>query len=150
MVNNLKVLSEKASDFEVMLGLENKEGTDATNLCCHAEELIAAVETVNSDNLKITLDIGHANLTCGGDSEKLKAFVRNVAPHVIHMHIHDNGGKWTSTYDGDEHLAPGKGTVDYTVLKEIHNYRGIYNLEVFSMKDVIAGKSELLRYLFQS
>jgi len=66
---------------------------------------------------------------------------------VIHMHMHDNSGKWTSTYDGDEHLAPGKGTVDYTVLKEVHNYRGIYNLEVFSMTDVISGKNTLMKFL---
>ncbi|WP_370573597.1 sugar phosphate isomerase/epimerase family protein [Methanomethylovorans sp.] len=150
MISNLKELAAQATDCGVMLGLENKEGTDPTNLCCRAEELVAAVEAVNSDNLKITLDIGHANLTCGGDPYKLRAFVRTVAPYVVHMHMHDNGGKWTSNYDGDEHLAPGKGTVDYTVLKEIHNYRGIYNLEVFSMPDVLTGKSTLLKYLDRS
>lgn len=150
MVANLKELAIKASDCGVMLGLENKEGTDPTNLCCQAEELVAAVEAVNSDNLKITLDIGHANLTCGGNPNKLRTFVRTVAPYVIHMHMHDNGGKWTSNYDGDEHLAPGKGTVDYEVLKEIRNYRGIYNMEVFSMEDVLSGKSTLLKYLGKS
>lgn len=150
MVSNLKELTAQASDCGVMLGLENKEGTDPTNLCCQAEELVAAVEAVNSDNLKITLDIGHANLTCAGDSNKLRAFVRTVAPYVIHMHMHDNGGKWTSNYDGDEHLAPGKGTVDYAALKEVRNYQGIYNMEVFSMEDVISGKSTLLKYLGKS
>lgn len=150
MVSNLKELAAQAADCEVMLGLENKEGTDPTNLCYLAEELVAAVEAVNSDNLKITLDIGHANLTCGGNPNKLRTFVRTVAPYVIHMHMHDNGGKWTSNYDGDEHLAPGKGTVDYEVLKEIRNYRGIYNMEVFSMEDVLSGKSTLLKYLGKS
>lgn len=150
MVSNLKQLATQAVDCGVMLGLENKEGTDPTNLCCQAEELVAAVEAVNSDNLKITLDIGHANLTCGGDANKLRAFVRTVAPYVIHMHMHDNGGKWTSNYDGDEHLAPGKGTVDYTVLKEVADYRGIYNMEVFSMEDVVSGRSILLKYLDKS
>lgn len=150
MVSNLKKLAAQADDCGVMLGLENKEGTDPTNLCCQAEELVAAVEAVNSDNLRVTLDIGHANLTCGGDPDQLKTFVRTVASYVIHMHMHDNGGKWTSNYDGDEHLAPGKGTVDYTVLKEIHNYQGIYNLEVFSMSDVMTGKSTLLKYLSKS
>ncbi len=147
MVSNLKQLATQAADCGVMLGLENKEGTDSTNLCCLAEELVTAVETVNSDNLKITLDIGHANLTCGGDNDKLRTFVRTIAPHVIHMHMHDNSGKWTSTYDGDEHLAPGRGNVDYTVLKEIPNYGGIYNLEVFSMPDVRSGKATLMQCL---
>ena len=147
MVSNLKELAIQAADRGIILGLENKEGTDPTNLCCQAEELVAAVEAVNLDNLKITLDIGHANLTCGGNSEKLRTFVKTVAPYVVHMHMHDNGGKWTSNYDGDEHLAPGKGTVDYKILKEIPNYRGIYNMEVFSMEDVFCGKATLLKYL---
>ncbi len=147
MVSNLKQLAAQAADLGVMLGLENKEGTDPTNLCCLAEELVAAVEAVNSDDLMITLDIGHANLTCGGDPDKLRTFVRTVSSHVVHMHMHDNGGKWTSTYDGDEHLAPGRGNTDYTVLKEIHNYRGIYNLEVFSMSDVRSGKATLMQCL---
>ncbi|WP_321420381.1 sugar phosphate isomerase/epimerase family protein [uncultured Methanomethylovorans sp.] len=91
MISNLKELATQAANYGVMLGLENKEGTDHTNLCCQAEELVDAVEAVNSDNLKITLDIGHANLACRGNSEKLRTFAKVVAPYVVHMH--DNGGR---------------------------------------------------------
>ncbi|WP_367344229.1 sugar phosphate isomerase/epimerase family protein [Methanomethylovorans sp.] len=147
MVANLKQLAAQATDYGVILGLENKEGTDPINLCCSAEELVTAVEAVNSDNLKITLDLGHANLTCGGDHSKLRTFVTTVLSHVVHMHLHDNGGKWTSTYNGDEHLSPGSGNTDYTALRHVHNYRGIYNLEVFSMPDVRSGKATLVQCL---
>jgi sugar phosphate isomerase/epimerase len=149
MVANLKILASDAQDSGVMLGLENKEGTSTGNLCCDAAELVRAVEAVNSDNLGATFDIGHANLTCGGDKNKLQQFVKTIASHVIHVHVHDNGGVWTDEYDGDQHLAPGAGTIDYTVLRELknENYKGIFNMEVFSMDDVRTGKSTLKKAL---
>lgn len=143
MVENLKVLASTAEDQGVMLGLENKEGTDPYNLCCKAKELVRAVEAVNSGSLKATFDIGHANLTCGGDPEKLRSFVEILKEHIVHLHVHDNGGQWTETYDGDEHMAPGKGCVDFSVLDLLSGYKGVYNLEVFSMEDVLQGKKTL-------
>ncbi len=147
MVENLKVLVSTAEDQGVILGLENKEGTDPYNLCCKAEELVRAVKAVNSGSLKATFDIGHANLTCGGDPVKLRSFVEVLEEHIVHLHLHDNGGKWTEIYDGDEHMAPGKGCVDFSVLNLLSGYRGVYNLEVFSMEDVLLGKKTLEKAL---
>ncbi|MEZ5334655.1 MAG: sugar phosphate isomerase/epimerase [Methanolobus sp.] len=149
MVSYLKLLAAEAEDSGVMLGLENKEGTSTGNLCCNVDEQVRAIEAVNSDYLGATFDIGHANLTCGGDSTKLREFVKTLAPHVVHVHVHDNGGVWSDEYDGDQHLAPGSGSIDYTVLKELKGYRGIYNMEVFSMEDVRAGKETLRNALLR-
>ncbi len=143
MIKNLCTLASAAEDYGVMLGLENKEGTDPFNFCCKVEELSRVIEIVNSENLKATLDIGHANLTCGGDPEKLRTFVLTLKKHVIHLHLHDNSGQWTEMYDGDEHMAPGKGCTDFSVLKLLSGYKGIYNLEVFSLDDVLFGKNTL-------
>ncbi|AKB34852.1 Sugar phosphate isomerase/epimerase [Methanosarcina siciliae C2J] len=147
MVNNLSFLASRAEDYGVTLGLENKEGTDPLNFCCEAEELARTIEIVNSDPLKATFDIGHANLTCGGDSEKLRNFVRTLQKHIMHLHLHDNSGQWTEKYDGDEHMAPGKGCVDFSVLKLLSGYRGVYNLEVFSLEDVQFGKQTIEKAL---
>ncbi|MDI3539416.1 MAG: hypothetical protein PWQ52_539 [Methanolobus sp.] len=144
MVRNLGILAQDAEEHNVMLGLENKEGTDQGNLCIEAEELIRAVEEVNSDNLGITFDIGHANLTCGGNMLKLREFAGKIARHVVHVHVHDNRGIWLEQYDGDEHLAPGDGIIDYSVLSELTAYRGIFNMEVFSMEDIVKGKGTIL------
>ncbi|KXS44682.1 MAG: xylose isomerase domain-containing protein [Methanolobus sp. T82-4] len=143
MIENLRSLAKKASDYGVMLGLENKEGTDPGNLCTEVGEQIKAIEEVNSDNLGATLDIGHANLTCGGDMLKLREFARKLAPYIVHVHVHDNMGVWSENYDGDEHMAPGDGIIDYDVLKEIKGYKGIFNMEVFSMEDVAKGRATL-------
>ncbi len=143
MVKNLNKLASLAEDYGVTLGLENKEGTDPSNFCCDAEELSRTIEAVNSENLKATFDIGHANLTCGGDPEKLREFVRTLQKHIVHLHLHDNSGQWTEKYDGDEHMAPGEGCADFSVLKLLSGYRGVYNFEVFSLEDLIFGKKTL-------
>lgn len=144
MVKNLIALARIAEDNNVMLGLENKEATDKGNLCTSAEEIIRAVEDVNSDNLGMTFDIGHANLTCGGDMVQLARFASSIASHVVHVHVHDNRGKGDDLHFGDEHLAPGDGIIDYRVLKELKGYQGIYNMEVASVNEVIRGKKVLL------
>ncbi|AKB53359.1 xylose isomerase [Methanosarcina sp. A14] len=143
MVKNLNKLASLAEDYGVTLGLENKEGTDPSNFCCEAKELSRTIEAVNSEHLKATFDIGHANLTCGGDPEKLMEFVQTLQKHIIHLHLHDNSGQWTEMYDGDEHMAPGEGCVDFSVLKLLSGYRGVYNFEVFSLEDLLFGKKTL-------
>jgi len=142
MVENLRLLSVQAGDCGVILGLENKEGTDPANLCCTAEELLRAIEEVNSRFLRITFDTGHANLTYGGDMERLRGFVKKIKGYTAHVHVHDNTGTTDEKYFGDMHFAPGEGNIDFTLLKEL-NFDGVYNLEVFSIEDVRTGKRML-------
>ena len=40
-------------------------------------------------------------------------------------------------------MAPGKGCADFSVLKLLSGYRGVYNLEVFSLEDLRFGKKTL-------
>jgi sugar phosphate isomerase/epimerase len=146
MLETLRHLSAFASDRGVMLGLENKEGTDQ-DLCCAYSELLRAVIEVDSPALGITLDVGHANLTCRGDQGSLRHFVRQVAEHVIHVHVHDNYGSPGGEYNGDLHMAPGSCSIDYSVLQELGDFKGIYNLEVFCLEDIIEGKRTLGKYI---
>lgn len=143
MVSGFKRLSKFARDANVTLGLENKEGTDPDNLCISASDLARAIDEVDSPNLRATFDIGHANLTCGGNQEKLREFAMQIKDHIAHIHVHDNHGYLTEKYWGDLHGAPGTGVIDYSILKDLGS-RGIHNLEVFSMEDVRAGKKMLM------
>ncbi|MDD5473866.1 MAG: sugar phosphate isomerase/epimerase [Candidatus Methanoperedens sp.] len=142
MVGNLRKLASKAGNCGIIIGLENKEGTDPTNLCCEARELLRAIKEVDSPFLKATFDIGHANLTCGGDTGKLRDFARELGDSVAHVHVHDNTGKNSEKYFGDLHGAPGEGCIDFTVLEEL-DCNAVYNLEVFSMEGVRTGKTML-------
>ncbi|HEX7575022.1 MAG TPA: sugar phosphate isomerase/epimerase family protein [Candidatus Methanoperedens sp.] len=146
MISNLSRIAKFAQDRNVMLGLENKEGTDPENLCISASELIEAIERTGSPNLGATFDIGHANLTCSGNPEKLRQFSKMMKDHVVHVHVHDNTGLLTEQYHGDLHRAPGNGIIDFSVLDEL-DFNGVYNLEVFSIQDIKAGKKILRKFV---
>ena len=143
MVSGLSGLAKFAGDANVTLGLENKEGTDPLNLCISASGLIKAIREIGSPNVGVTFDIGHANLTCEGNQEKLREFANEIKDHVAHVHVHDNHGYPTENFGGDLHGAPGTGVIDFSILKELR-FNGVYNLEVFSVEDVKAGKKMLL------
>ncbi len=142
MISGLSDIAGFAENRNVMLGLENKEGTDPSNLCCFASELIEAIERINSTNMRATFDIGHANLTCNGDPSKLRDFACVIRKYVAHVHVHDNSGIMTEKYWGDLHGAPGTGNIDFSVLEEL-DFNGVYNLEVFSVEDIRKGKEVL-------
>ena len=146
MISNLSNIAKFSQDRNVTLGLENKEGTDPKNLCISASELVEAIERTGSQNLGATFDIGHANLTCKGNPEKLRHFLKIIKDHVVHVHVHDNTGSLTEQYWGDLHSAPGNGMIDFSVLGEL-DFNGVYNLEVFSIEDVKAGKKILRKFV---
>jgi sugar phosphate isomerase/epimerase len=143
MISGLSSLSKFAEDANVMLGLENKEGTDQNNLCISASDLIKAIEEIGSPNLRATFDIGHANLTCEGNQDKLREYAKELRNHIAHIHIHDNSGFLTEKFWGDLHGAPGTGVIDFSLLKDL-KFKGVHNLEVFSLEDVRTGKKMLL------
>jgi sugar phosphate isomerase/epimerase len=143
MVSGLSCLLKFAEDANITLGLENKEGTDPNNLCISATDLIKAIEETGSPNLRATFDIGHANLTCGGNQVKLREFAEKLKNHIVHVHIHDNQGFLTEKFWGDLHGAPGTGVIDFSILNDLR-FNGVYNLEVFSIEDVRVGKKMLL------
>lgn len=146
MIENLKQLASYAEDHGVMLGLENKEGTNPENLCTTPEEIIRVIKEVGSENLAITFDIGHANLTCKGDQKKLATFTEKLRERIVHIHIHDNMGENTTQYHGDTHSAIGTGCIDFNILHKI-KYNGIYNLEMFSTEEIRKSRKLLKNYL---
>jgi len=73
---------------------------------------------------------------------KLRDFVRELNGHPVHVHVHDNSGVLAENYFGDLHGAPGEGNIDFSVLMEL-DFKGVFNLEVFSMDAVRTGKNVL-------
>jgi sugar phosphate isomerase/epimerase len=73
------------------------------------------------DDLGLTLDLGHANL-----SGQIQAFIATFPDRIVHVHASDNEGNY------DAHLGIGYGTIDWKnvakALKSI-NYRGTMMLE---------------------
>lgn len=122
-VDALKELSRHAEDHGVKLCLENMPDLEKL-LCRTPSEIFGMIESVGSDSLGMTFDVGHAN-TMRNVSEFLKEKGK-----FTHVHIHDNNGK------KDEHLELGKGKVGWgRVLSELSDFKGMMVIEARSIEE---------------
>ena len=64
-------------------------------------ELVELVQMVNSSAVRITLDVGHADLADG-----LRPAFETFAPYLRHIHVHDCDGQ-------RDHREVGKGKLDF-------------------------------------
>lgn len=68
------------------------------------ETLQALIETVNSDLLKVCLDIGHLHVF---SRVPCSVWFDSLGDNIIYCHFNDNHG------EVDEELPPGDGTLDW-------------------------------------
>lgn len=126
---NLKYLApfiEHAKQAGVGIALENMVdfGGNRRRYCGgDAFELLELVETINDPDVGICLDTGHAHLSGIDNAE----FIRLAGKHLKCTHVNDN------RRDGDRHLPPFFGTVDWKsvmqALDEI-GYEGDFSFEL--------------------
>ncbi len=118
LLDSLRELVPLAEELGIIIAIENIWTPNNT-----PERLIDACETINSPNLGVCYDSGHANLMHSQrhyeettatnywrehgpvpwDSEILE----KLLPYVVTCHLQDNHG------DGDYHLVPGAGNIDW-------------------------------------
>ena len=113
---SIKELNEYGEDLGVLTTVENMPTFDAM-IYKNIDQLD---EFLNSIDMGMTLDIGHANHV--GYSPEAMIF-----DSIKHVHVHDNFG------DDDAHLALGEGSIDLKCIinaLEKKNYKGIYIIEV--------------------
>lgn len=118
MVENLKKIAEAAEDAGVELCLENLSSKEKA-ICVETSEIKKVLERVNMENLKVTLDVAHANTTKSGPLH----YVKELKDDIAHLHVSDNTG-------ADDHLPIGQGNIDFEeVLRELMPYDGILMVE---------------------
>lgn len=86
------------------------------------QDLCEMLDEINSDAVGMCFDTGHAHM-CGNVCDAMKA-----ARRIIYIHASDNNSR------KDEHLMPGKGTIDWPALSAAmsgKNYDGVFMLETF-------------------
>jgi len=72
--------------------------------------LLEIAEGVNDARLRLCLDVGHVNAY---SDVPVETWLRILAPHISHFHIHSNAG------DADTHSAPGEGSVDVEAIMDL-------------------------------
>jgi sugar phosphate isomerase/epimerase len=115
----LRDLLKYAATKGIVISLEN--------LSESAQDLAEILEQVPA--LAITLDVGHGQLLA--DTNTSFAIIRDLLPHIKHVHLHDNrGGQGAKD---DLHLSIGTGIVDfYSIMRALvtGGYSGTATLEL--------------------
>ena len=128
----------------VLLLMENIEVEDY-------RKVINMVRSINHENFKMTLDVGHLYLSVNYFGGDFKDAVRDCAPYVKHVHMNDNTGRFekmrlqnfalyktlpmgmrTAFGAGDIHLPPLWGNIPMKwVIETLHDagFDGIFLCE---------------------
>lgn len=113
-----------AETCNVVLGLENFSHVNNCVQSTYAE-LVEWVDEINSPALKLTLDIGHANL-----EEGVEKAIEMFGSRIVHIHLNDNDGQ------SSLHGKLGSGTVDWPVIAPfLANFDGMLSLELIGFDD---------------
>lgn len=152
-----KLLLDKAKGYgmESIEAILKKAGTCGLTLCIEnmfpqahflsqPPEFQSVFETF--PELRLTLDIGHANL--GGGKNKSSEFIQRYGYRIGHVHVNDNFGK------EDNHLPIGAGIIDFEkILKELKEaeYDETITLEVFSRdRDYLKISKEKIKRMWEA
>ncbi len=131
-----------AAKKNVLICLENIEVE-------RIKPVIDVVSTINIDNLKMTLDTGHAYLASKYFKFNFLEEIQRSLPYIAHIHLNDNLGIYEESrisnrlyYDtleegmrrelamGDIHLPPFYGQIPFNeIFSLLFNYKGKYLCE---------------------
>jgi sugar phosphate isomerase/epimerase len=112
---NLIKLCTVAEEYGATLLLENLFDRGGGNkIGVLPGEIYRIIEMVDSENLKINLDIGHAFIASTAYGLPMEDYFE-LGEYVYQMHLHDNFGTLESeaTMFGDRHLPLGQGKINF-------------------------------------
>jgi sugar phosphate isomerase/epimerase len=142
LLDSMTTLTEYAEVRNMTIAIENLPPTKSPweqAIGEKAEEIIDIIEEVKAKNVRITFDVGHANVT--GDPI---GFAIKLTPYMVNVHLHDNDGT------SDQHLIIGEGRIDFPKILSIFKnagYSGPLVLEYFDPASLMKAKIELSKLL---
>ncbi len=162
LFDSLEKLLPTAENLGIIIAIENIWTPTTT-----APRLLAAIRRFPTEALGICYDAGHANLTDGRNAvegnnthdyflsrglepEYNGRLLKDLLPHVVTCHLHDNNGF------RDEHNPPGFGDVDWRrivpLLKSAPRLQCFQDESSFSREHPLSlrGRVELFRKLIAS
>jgi sugar phosphate isomerase/epimerase len=125
---SLKLIERTARENGVVVALENMPEMPMSM----ATTPKALLDLMDGTDMRICLDIGHANT-----SKNIDEYLR-FKDRIVNVHIHDNDGKW------DQHLPIGNGNIDFKrLMPKLSSYKGRYVIEVRKIEDGTISKARL-------
>lgn len=140
LVESLRTLAAYAKKRNVSLIIEPnvlsefnlRMGRNEIALICESEEILNLMKILGSDNIGILLDTGHLNVTAKTLGFNRIQFVRDIAPYIRAMHLHDNNGFW----DAHEPVKPGSWVFDVLSIHELTGLPITVEAKFSSMDDI--------------
>lgn len=136
----IRRLAEEAGEVGVMLAIENRWD----NVWMLDRVLDEIGDNPEKTNLGVCIDVGHAHLSKDAGRQPVRAYLERYRAQLVHVHLHDNRG------ETDDHLLPGKGTLDwpdlFRTLNEI-SYTGPMVLELHFQDDPVAELEEAVGFI---
>ena len=131
-IASLKHLGKIAQECTIVLGVENMPYFPVLTART-PQEVATLLDTVNSDYVKFTFDVGHAQIK--GDVTSFLA----LKEEMVLVHLHDNNG------DQDAHLAVGDGILDVSFIKTLPK---VFIIEVNTYTDAVKSFNRLQTLTF--
>ncbi|MGE5623670.1 MAG: sugar phosphate isomerase/epimerase family protein [Methanocella sp.] len=115
-LESLRTIQQACARRGMILCLENRNAAQSSRLKVGVQpnEVVEMCEAVGAE-IGVTLDLGHANVS---GIDPLEFIDRVGADRIKLVHAHDNGGHH------DDHLAVGRGTIDYREFARRYLTRG--------------------------
>jgi sugar phosphate isomerase/epimerase len=118
-ITAIEHLKAFASPLGVRLLLENLQSEATT-----PEHLLYILKTGHFDTVGVCLDIGHLHLmqseADATPDSGVHAAISLLGDRIAQLHLHDNHGPFAHSAEmKDEHLWPGEGTIDWSVVTPI-------------------------------
>lgn len=118
-----------AAGLGVTLCVENIFRFGGARETATPSKLAGELDAIDHRAVKATLDFSHAYIRCAENRLDPAAEIAALAPHAVHLHLHDSFGRPTElwTFDpaeavafgeGDLHLPIGWGAIDWDGLVE--------------------------------
>jgi sugar phosphate isomerase/epimerase len=136
LVETVRACAAIARDAGLRLCLEPRVG----ELVSNTDGLLRLIEHVGASNFGAVLDVGHLH----AQKEILPLSVEKLGDRIHYVHASDNDGR------DNDHLAPGRGTVDWTALFDglrRHGFGGYVGIDVGVVPDLDAQYREALAFV---
>jgi len=119
-LNFFRALEKLLSEYGVRLAIENRLERGVYGYL--PQDILAIIREINSENIGMCMDIGHAFI----NGLNLSDFYKVYKDYIYLIHAHDNDGI------RDLHLPPFTGRIDWRrLLEELRaSYRGVIVFEV--------------------
>jgi sugar phosphate isomerase/epimerase len=127
LVETVRSCARVAQDAGLRLCLEPRVG----ELVSNTDALLRLIEHVDSSNFGAVLDCAHLH----AQKEILPLSVEKLGSRIFYVHAADNDSR------DNEHLAPGRGTIDWRALirgLKHHGFGGYVGIDVGGVADLDA------------